>query len=148
MMKYIFILMCALAIPCAGLRADERTHFRLEKDVAQYKGSDYANVVHVERNISLERAFEIAENNSDIDYFVYLKGYQMVLEIPSDVVFDPSNDPFQLVSYESFRYDSENEGKGYCRIFRQGDVVFFKNEGMCLGSAPGLADAYFKEKNN
>ena len=147
-MKYIFILMCVFAIPFAGLRASERSNFRLEKDVAQYKGSDYANVVHVERHISLERALEIAESNPDIDYFVYLKGYQMVLEIPSDVQFDPRNDPFQLVSFENFRYDSGETGEGYCRIFRHGDVVFFKNEGMWLGSAPGLADAYFKEKNN
>jgi|GEM_PF-3100103 len=148
MMKYIYLFICMCAIPFAGLRAGASSHFRVEKDVAQYKGSDYSNVVHVERGISLEDACEIAESNPDIDYFVYLKGYQMVLEIPPDVQFDPDNDPFQLVSYVNFRYDAGNLGTGYCRIFRHGDVVFFKNAGKWLGSAPGLADAYFKVKND
>jgi len=70
----------------------------------------------------------------------------MVLEIPSSVQFDVRNDPFELVSNVDFKYDSGDFGKGYCRIFRHGDVVFFKKEGMWLGSAPGLADAYFKDK--
>jgi hypothetical protein len=148
MMKLILKFACALTLPIIGLTAANKDHFRLEQDVAQYKGSDYANVVHVERNISLDRAFEIAESNPDIDYFVYLKGYRMVLEIPPNVAFDPSNDPFQLVSYVNFRFDSGQDGRGYCRIFKQGDVVFFKQDGMWLGSAPGLADAYFKIKDD
>lgn len=119
-------------------------NFRRELDVAQYKGSDYTNVVDVARGISLEEAFEIAENNPEIDYFVYLKGVQMILEIPPDVSFDPTQDPFQLVSNLSLRSNSSN--KGLCRIFRHGDTVFFKKEGMWLGSAPNLADAYFKEE--
>ena len=143
-MKLILKFACALILPIASLTAVENEHFRMEPDVAQYKGSDHANVVDVERGISLDRAFKIAESNPDIDYFVYVKGYMMVLEIPPDVAFDPNNDPFHLVSYVNFRYDSGANGKGYCRIFKQGDVVFFKQEGMWLGSAPGLADAYFK----
>jgi hypothetical protein len=141
-----FFFLCALTMPFAALKAADLSQFTVQKNVAQYKGSDYANVVHVERHISLDRALEIAENNPDIDYFVYTKGYQMVLEIPRDAAFDPSYDPFQLVSFVNFRYDAGDSGIGYCRIFRQGDVVFFKNEGMWLGSAPGLADAYIKIK--
>lgn len=120
--------------------------FRMEPDVAQYKGSDYANAVRVERGITLEQAFEIAKNDPEIDYFVYLKGYQMVLEIPSDVEFNPEKDPLGLVSYNDYIYDAGGLGSGYCRVFQQGDVVFFKNEGKWLGSAPGLADAYFKNQ--
>ncbi len=57
----------------------------MKENTAQYKGSDYSNVVRVERGITLNKAFEITESDDSIDYFVYLKGYQMVLEIPSEV---------------------------------------------------------------
>lgn len=70
----------------------------------------------------------------------------MVLEIPSDVPFDHADDPFRLITCTPFQYDSGESGKGYCRIFRHGDVVFFKEEGMWLGSAPGLADRCIEEK--
>ncbi len=143
-MKYVLLLVFSFVVQFAT-HASERLGFSLKKDVAQYKGSDYANVVRVARNISLEQAFDIAESYPEIDYFVYTKGYQMVLEIPSDIQFDPRNDPFGLVCNTNFIYDSGSFGSGYCRIFRHGDVVFFKKEGMWLGSAPGLADAYFKE---
>ncbi len=119
--------------------------FRLEANTAQYKGSDYSNAIRVERGITLEEAFEIAKNDPDIDYFVYVKGWQMVLEIPPDVPFDSSADPLGLVTYIRYFCDKGDMGYGPCRIFHRGDVVFFKNEGMWLGSAPGLADTYFKE---
>ena len=144
-MKYVLFLIVCSAMNLGLLSATQRNGFRVQEDVAQYKASDYGNVVHVARNISLEEAFEIAENNPDIDYFVYTKGGQMVLEIPSDVEFDRSQDPFGLVYNTGFRYDSGESGQGYCRIFRNKDAVFFKKEGLWLGSAPGLADAYFKE---
>lgn len=140
-MKYFFLLIFSFA----SLSVFAREGFYKKADVAQYKGSDYANVVQVERNITLDEAYQIAESNPDIDYFVYMKGYQMVLEVPSNVQFDPQNDPFELVTHTKFIYDSGDRGEGYCRIFHHGDVVFFKNEGQWLGSAPGLADAYFKE---
>jgi len=145
-MKHILCLVFCGAMNFGFLFAAERSGFRVQEDVAQYKGSDYANVVHVARNITLEQAFDIAEKNPQIDYFVYTKGCQMVLEIPPGVEFDHSQDPFGLAYYTHFRYDSGKKSVGYCRIFRQGDVVFFKKEGMWLGSAPGLADAYFKEE--
>lgn len=144
-MKTIMLVIFCFAMQCNLFSAIERHGFKVEKDTAQYKGSDYANAILVMRNISLEEAFDIAEMNEDIDYFVYTKGFQMVLEIPSDVSFDYSQDPFGLVSSAHFIFDSGERGCGYCRIFRQGDVVFFKKEGMWLGSAPGLADTYFKE---
>lgn len=145
MRSVLFLIFCS-AMNFGLVSATERNGFRVQEDVAQYKGSDYANVVHVARNISLEEAFDIAEKNLSIDYFVYTKGWQMVLEIPSDVQFHHSQDPFGLVCNTAFRYDSGEMGQGYCRIFGRGDVVFFKKEGMWLGSAPGLADAYFKEQ--
>jgi hypothetical protein len=144
-MKKIFILVSCFVIQWCALSAMPRDRFLIQKDVAQYKGSDYANVVQVARQISLEEAFEIAENNPDIDYFVFTKGYMMVLEIPPHVPFDLSQDPFELVTHTPFIYDSGESSIGYCRIFREGDTLFFKKEGMWLGSAPDLADAYFKE---
>jgi hypothetical protein len=119
--------------------------FRSEPNTAQYKGSDYTNAVRVERGISLKQAFEIAKSDPNIDYFVYVKGGAMVLEIPPEVTFDPMKDPLHLVTYNHYVYDAGGTDFGACRIFRHGDVVFFKKEGMWLGSAPGLADTYFKE---
>ncbi len=136
-------LLIVLSFATLTLSAQTRHGFTQQSDTAQYKGSDYANVVRVERGISLERAFDIAQSHPDIDYFVYVKGYQMALETSAD--FDPSQDLFHLASYVNIRYDSGETGMGYCRIFKQGDTVFFKKEGVWLGSAPGLADTYFKE---
>ena len=144
-MRNVFFLVCCFVIYCWNLPAVEREGFELKTDAAQYKGSDYANVVHVAREISLEEAFDIADNIQEIDYFVYTKGGMMVLEIPSGVAFHRSQDPFGLVISTAFLYDSGEAGEGYCRIFRHGDAVFFKKEGMWLGSAPGLADTYFKK---
>lgn len=110
--------------------------FTMQPNTAQYKGSDYSNVVRVERGIPLEKAFEIAKADESIGYFVYVKGAQMVLEIPQEASFDPSNDPHHLVTL--------TDKLGPCRIFHNGDVLFFKKEGMWLGTAPGLADAYVK----
>lgn len=112
--------------------------FDIQYNAAQYKGSDYSNVVLVRRNISLEEAKEIALNDPEIDYFVYMRGGRMVLEIPPEAHFDPNNDPFGLVSYWP--------GLGYCRVFQYHDAVFFKNEGKWLGSAPGFADVYSKKQ--
>ena len=143
-MRYILFLIFCSTLHFGLLPAAVRDGFTVQEDAAQYKGSDYGNVVHVSRDISLEEAFDIAESNPDIDYFVYTKGYQMVLEIPAEVQFDRSQDPFGLAYHTDYRYDSGDLGAGYCRIFNQGDVVFFKKEGIALGSAPGLADVYFK----
>jgi hypothetical protein len=144
-MKSFLLLVICFAAHCGLLTGAERSGFRCEPNGAQYKGSDYSNVVHVARGISLDEAFTIAEQNPEIDYFVYLKGGMMVLEIPPEVKFDRSKDPFGLVTQTGFMYDSGAHGYGYCRIFRHGDTVFFKNEGKWIGSAPGLADVYVKE---
>ena len=115
--------------------------FIMHRDTAQYKGSSYANVVRVERNISLDKAFDIAGNDPKIGYFFYVKGQTMVLEIPKGVSYD-KKDP--LVSNIGFRYDSGQIGHGAVRLFHHGDTVFFGKEGMWLGSAPGLSDTYVK----
>ena len=119
--------------------------FKFQPNTAQYKGSDYSNAVRVERGITLKEAFLIAKSDPSIDYFVFVKGAQMVLEVPPEVTFDPMNDPLGLVTYNNYIYDAGGSNFGACRIFHHGDVVFFKNEGMWLGSAPGLADTYVKE---
>jgi hypothetical protein len=146
-MKNLILLICAASAQCLSLLGVEK-NYRIEENTAQYGGSDYAHVIQVERGISLKRAYEIADANPAIDYFVYLKGGQMVLPLDVNVSFDPSHDPFQLVSNVPFRWDSGASGQGYCRIFRHGDVVFFEEEGVWLGSAPGLADTYFKVKTS
>lgn len=122
----------------------QQAYFERQPDLGQYKGSDYSNVVRVARGITVDKAMEIASQDPNIDYFMYVKGYSMVLEIPPEVQFDPSNDPFGLVSNINFIYDSGEHSHGNCRTFRHGDVVFFKSEGMWLGTAPGLADIYVK----
>lgn len=119
--------------------------FVKEPNLAQYKGSDYAGAVRVERGISVEQAFKIANADPDIDYFVYIKGACMVLEIPSNVDFDPESDALGLVTEETYVTDDGQEQTGYCRIFHRGDVVFFNHDGRWLGTAPGLADVYSKK---
>ena len=119
--------------------------FKKEANLAQYGGSDYSNAVRVERGISLKRAFEVAQSNPEIAYFVYVKGECMVLPIAEGKPFHLEQDPLGLVTEQSYRFDDGRPGHGLCRIFRHGDVVFFKAEGRWLGSAPGLADVYTKE---
>ena len=128
-----------------GVVIHDGVRYTKDGDAAQYKGSDYKNAIRVERHITLERAFEIANSDPEIGYFVFLKGGQMVLEIPPGTPFDPKDDPLGLAVHTPFIYDSGDHSVGYCRIFRHGDTVFFKNEGRWLGSAPGYADTYIKE---
>ena len=122
--------------------------FTKQADLAQYGGSDYSNAVRVERGITLDEAFAIAQNDSSIDYFMYLKGGCMVLPLSSDAALDSANDPLSLISENSYTNETDGSvGCGYCRIFYHGDVVFFSKEGKWLGSAPGLADIYSKEES-
>jgi hypothetical protein len=142
-MKRILFLGLCLALQ-GTVNAGEHEGFEWREDFAQYKGSDYANVVHVERGISLDQAFEIAEGNDEIDYFVYTKGGSMVLEVPPEVAYDQALDTFGLASYIDFVYDSGEYGRGYSRVFYYGDAIFFSKDGIWLAPAPGLADAYLK----
>ncbi|MGB7977920.1 MAG: hypothetical protein WCF19_02025 [Chlamydiales bacterium] len=117
------------------IEAHTEISFVCHPNCAQYGGPEgdagYANAVQVERGISLEEAFEIAKNNSEINHFVYVKGDGMTL-----IGGDPENDPLDLVSFYW--------GGGYCRMFEHGDVVFFRKDHQCFGAA-GYADAYFKQ---
>lgn len=133
-MRYLVLFLVVLV---QTVSAAERPGFHKKPNMAQYKGSDYSNVVHVARGITLAKAFDIAEANPEIAYFFYVKGGSMALELPADV--GVGADPFQLLSYVG------EKGIGYCRLFEHGDAVFFRKEGMWLGSAPGLADVYIKQ---
>lgn len=84
-------------------------------DVAQYKNSDWGNVICITKNISVSEACKIANDNPLITYFFYTKGHQMVLE---------------------------TDDGGY-RVFHHGDTVFFTGTPW-WGSAPGLADGYVR----
>lgn len=139
--KLVFCL-AATAVSCYG---SVREGFNLQANTAQYKGSDYSGVVHVERSITLDEAFDIAESNPDIAYFFYVKGWQMVLEMPDDAQADALSDPFGLITYQRYLTDAGARSVGHCRIFKHGDAIFFKKDGMWLGSAPGLADTYVKQ---
>lgn len=114
--------------------------------VAQYKGSDYSNAVRVERGITVAEAKEIAANDPTIDYFFIVTGGCMVLEFEPDQKYDPEKDPLRLVTNGGYIFDNGQPGRGYMRLFYHGDVVFFRNEGKWLGSAPWLADVYEKVK--
>jgi hypothetical protein len=85
-------------------------------DVAQYGAGDWSQVVGIAKNISLREAKEIADNDPNITFFFYTKGYQMVLG---------TND-------------------GNYRVFHHGDTVFFSGQPW-WGSAPDLADGYIKQ---
>jgi hypothetical protein len=89
--------------------------FKKISNVAQYKMADWSQVVGIARGISMDEAYSIANSNSDITFFFYTKGYQMVLE----------------------------KEDGSYRVFRHGDTVFFSGQPW-WGSAPGLADGYIK----
>ena len=122
----------------------QKEAFVLIPDRAQYKGADWGGVVQVERRISREQALKIAESNPDIDYFFYVKGGQMVLEVPADARSYKDENPLDPVQYYP--------GLGNARIFQNGDAVFFSNKehsgrinGQWWGTAPGLADGYLKE---
>jgi hypothetical protein len=102
--------------------------FNLIPDVAQYKGSSYGNLIQREHGITLERAFEIARSNPDIDYFVH-HTTSLELEwprnrsLPRDVTFKPDF---------------------HSRYFAKDDFLFFAKEGKWLGIAPGAANTYVK----
>lgn len=128
--------------PYCGQNIDK--DFHKVADHAEYNGNDYKNAIHVERGISLEEAKAIAANDPEIDYFFFVKGEVLILEVDENC--DPENDPLNLLSHQKFIRDDGTFGEGYVRVFQHGDVVFFKNEGKWLGAAPGLADVYEKTR--
>jgi hypothetical protein len=94
----------------------DSTKFEKIEDVAQYKNADWNNVIGIVKGISRREACRIAEENPEITFFFYTKGYQMVLDSNS----------------------------GDYRVFRNGDTVFFSGEPW-FGSAIGLADGYVRK---
>lgn len=88
--------------------------WELVADVAQYKDADWQNLIKIERNITLEKAYEIANSDPNISYFFYTKGYSLVLHTPIGRQF-----------------------------FGHGDVAFFSGNPW-WGTAPDLADGYVK----
>jgi len=88
-------------------------------DVAQYKGSDWCNVIGKAERVTVDQAMEIANSNPDITYFFHVKGGRLLLE-------------------------DESHPETVYRVFYHGDAVFFTGEPW-WGSAPGLADGFIKE---
>ena len=89
--------------------------FKKIADVAHYKNADWSQVVGIAKGITIEEAYDIAENNSAITYFFRTKGSQMILE----------------------------KEDGSYRVFHQGDTVFFGGKPW-WGAANGLADGYIR----
>lgn len=128
--------------------------FIKEANLVQCGRDDFMNALQVERGISLEHAFEIAQSNPLIDYFFYVKApyfflpgarvapfdlYQYIPDDHGGVVYWglPSNkDPFHLARYE--------HRVGLYRSFCRGDAVFFSCQGKYLADSMGGADVYSK----
>ena len=91
--------------------------YELIEDVAQYGNGDWSKVVDAVRDITLDEAYAIANNNPDITYFFHTKGGMTLGRL--------------------------GQAGGYCRHFGPGDTVFFSGEPH-WGSANGLADGYIK----
>lgn len=89
------------------------------EDVAEYGRADWSNAICRVEGVSLDEAKRIAEQDPNINYFFYVKGWQMVLVNPE--VSPPA-----------------------IRIFHHGDAVFFTGE-PTWGEANGLADGYVKQ---
>lgn len=85
-------------------------------DVAQYGHADWSNVIGIAKSITVHEAKKIADNNPEVTYFFYTKGFQMVL-------------------------GDGNEGY---RVFHYGDTVFFSGDPW-WGEAMDLADGYIKQ---
>lgn len=83
-------------------------------DVAQYQGASWDNLVRIESGLTIERAYEIAENDPEITFFFFTKGWNLLLDTP--------------IGWRSFRY---------------GDVAFFRGAPH-WGEAYGLADGYVR----
>ena len=129
-MKKISFIICALsmatstalmAVPLINDITDEIPvinsigNYEKIEDVAQYKNADWSNVIGIAKGITVKEAKNIADENPEITFFFYTKGWQMVLE----------------------------KEDGSYRVFRHGDTVFFSGEPW-WGTAPGLADGYIK----
>jgi hypothetical protein len=91
--------------------------FKKTPNVAQYKGADWKNEIMRKQGISLEEAFDIALNDSNISYFFYMNGsvYMEGKEgpdgwtekgsfNPGDAVFF-SGEPWYGSSYASDAYE-------------------------------------------
>ena len=85
-------------------------------NVAHYGGADWTNAVGIARNVSLQDAKNIADKDSKITYFFFVKGGRMTL----------------------------NAKESGVRSFGHGDAVFFSGKPW-WGSAEGLADGYVKQ---
>lgn len=97
-------------------------NWELLPDVAQYKAADWSTCAGIAHNVTEVEAKAIADSNSEISFFFYVKGGCMILENTQTV-------------------------PNYVRIFRHGDAVFFKGSPELFavwGTAPDLADGYVK----
>lgn len=88
-------------------------------DVAQYKLSDWNNVIGKAKGVTLFEAKLIADSDDRITYFFFVKDYQLALE---NVTVEPN----------------------IWRIFNKGDAVFFTGKPR-WGSSPS-SDGYIKIK--
>lgn len=106
-----------LAMILSSMAMAETTFEKIE-DVAQYQHGDWSNFVREARNITIEEAYRIAEEDPSINFFFHVKGWSLILDTP--------------LGQKSWHY---------------GDAVFFGGKPQ-WGTAPGLADGYVKRTEN
>ncbi len=121
MKKLILVLASAIITLCPSLSfADAVPGYAWLYDQCQYGPADWSHVTRIENGISLKKAVKIANADDSITYFVYVKGFQLVLQAAD----------------------------GTNRVFNQGDTIFFadqNNDSFWMGSAQDLADTYVKQ---
>ena len=104
-----------------SIKKPKRITWIKKENVAQYKGGSWNNFIKRVSNTTVNDAKKIAESDSNITFFFFMKGYSMYLET------------------KSVRSKTHP-------IFKKNDAVFFSGEPW-LGSAPGFADTYIKSES-
>ncbi len=89
--------------------------FEMVPHSAEYQKASWDNLIRIERNISMDKAYQIAHEDPEINYFFHTIGWHMVLDTPKGLMF-----------------------------FGPGDTVFFTGKPW-WGTAFDLAHGYVKK---
>jgi hypothetical protein len=114
-MRKYFLIVASLFLWANAAFVNLADEFDWVPDSAEYQGASWDNLVKIERGLSLEEAYKIAYDNSEIGYFFYTVGWSMVLDTPRGLQY-----------------------------FGPGDTAFFSGKPW-WGSAEGLAHGYVKK---
>lgn len=115
MKKIIGLMMFSFIGIASSMAFAEERKYDVVPDVAEYQGASWDNLVKIERNITVEEAYAIADSDPNINYFFRTKALQLVLDTPVGRQF-----------------------------LHNGDTVFFSGQPW-WGEAKDLADGYVKQ---